>query len=258
MNVFTTVIYEPILNTLLFFQRMIPGHDIGVAIILVTLATKVLLYYPSLSAIRASRQLQTLQPKLNALKAQYKNDKEGFAREQMKLYKVSKVNPFSSCLTTIIQFPILIGLYQVFFNGLKLTASGHLAATQLKHVYPFLRHFFETTPINTMFLHVADMSKPHNIILAVLATAATYWQLHMLAAPTEPKIPGAKDESLASAMNKQNKYILPLITLFFSWRFSAGLALYWFVSTLFTVGQQYLFMRQHPVRPSEPPHEQRP
>lgn len=253
MNWFDVVIYDPILNALLYLQRALPGHDMALAILLLTLAIKGIFYLPSLAAIRSSRQLQTLQPKLKNLQEQYKNDREGLAREQMKLYKESKVNPLSSCLPLVIQLPFLYALYRVFFNGLHADSHGLLIASQLKHVYPALREYFATVPLHTITLGGLDLGKSHNIILAVLAGASQFWQTKMLAAPKEPKTKGARDEAMTSAINKQATYLFPILTLYISYTFAAGLALYWLISTLFTIVQQYIFLRQHPLPPKALP-----
>lgn len=257
MTWFTVGIFEPLFNGLLYIIKILPGHDLGIAIILLTLLIKAALYLPSLSGIRASRQMQTLQPKLKAIQTQYKGDREKLSQEQMKLYKDSKVNPISGCLPLLIQVPFFIGLYQVFIGGLKIDGHGILKAAELKHVYPFLRGYFEQTPINTMFLGWFDLAKAHgavNIVLGVLAGAAQFWQTKMLAAPPEPKIKEARDESIASATNKQMTYLLPLLTAYLAYKFPAGLALYWITQSLLTIAQQYLFLRQHPLTvPALPP-----
>jgi len=245
---FDAAIYDPILNGLLFIQRYLPTHDMGLSIILLTTLIKGILYIPSLSAIRASRQLQVLQPKLQELQKKYKDDRQALAREQMKLYKESKVNPLSSCLPILIQLPVLYALYRVFFSGLHITDQGLLATNQLTHVYPMLRGYFETTPLNTTFFGLVDLAKNHNVILALLSGAAQFWQTKMLAAPKEPKIPGAKDESMASAMNKQMTFLFPLFTIYITYQFSAGLALYWITSSVFTIIQQYIFLGTHPFK----------
>jgi YidC/Oxa1 family membrane protein insertase len=246
-ELFNSAIYEPILNGLLYVQKILPNHDMGLAIILVTLLIKGILYIPSLAAIRSSQQLQSLQPKLRALQQQYKNDREGLAKEQMKLYKDSKVNPLSSCLPILIQLPILIGIYQVFFNGLKLDDQGLLVKEQLEHVYHWLRDYYSTTPINTLFLNFLDITKSHNIPLALLAGATQFWQSKMLAAPKEPKTPEARDEALTSTMNRQMTYIFPVVTLLFTYNLPAALGLYWVASTVFTIVQQYIFLRSHKI-----------
>lgn len=253
MTWFTVGIFEPLFNALLYIQKILPGHDLGIAIILLTLVIKVALYIPSLSGIRASRQLQTLQPKLKAIQAQFKDNKEKLAQEQMKLYKESKVNPLSSCLPLLIQIPFFIGLYQVFISGLKIDQNGILGADTLKHVYPFLRGYYETTSINTMFLGFVSLVGKKgiaNIVFALLAGATQFWQTKMLAAPKEPNIKEAKDESMTSATNKQMTYMLPLFTAYLAYTFPAGLALYWTTQSVLTIAQQYIFLRRHPMTPA--------
>lgn len=250
MNILHNFIYLPTFNALLYLEKILPGHDLGLAIIIVTLVIKFILYFPSLSAIRASRQLQTLQPRLKQLQQQYKNDKETLAREQMKLYKESRVNPAASCLPVLLQLVVFYQLYQVFLNGLKIDEHGLLRPEQVQQLYGPLQAYFSSNPINTMFAHFVDVTKSHNIALAAIAGAAQYWQSKMLASPKEPNIPAARDESVTSTVNKQMLYILPLFTAYFTYRFPAGLALYWTVSSLFTIAQQYLFLSSHPVTPT--------
>lgn len=247
MSWFTVAVFQPLFNGLLFLARLMPNHDLGLAIILLTLVIKVVLYLPSLSAIRASRQLQVLQPQLQALQAKFKDNREKLAQEQMKLYKESRVNPLSSCLPLLIQIPFFIGLYQVFISGLKIDQHGILAASELNHVYPALRSYYEETSVNTLFLGFVNLAKNHNVVLAALAGLSQFWQTKMLAAPKEPKIPGAKDESLTSATNRQMMYLLPLFTAYIAYTFPAGLALYWIVQSALTIVQQYVFLRQHPI-----------
>ncbi len=263
MTWFTVGIFEPLFNALLYIQKLLPGHDLGIAIILLTLVIKAALYIPSLSGIRASRQLQTLQPKLKAIQTQNKDNKEKLAQEQMRLYKESKVNPLSSCLPLLIQIPFFIGLYQVFISGLKIDHNGILGAAELKHIYPFLRGYYEATPINTMFLGFVNLVGKKgvaNIVFALLAGATQFWQTKMLAAPKEPHIKEARDESLTSATNKQMTYMLPLFTAYLAYTFPAGLALYWTTQSVLTIAQQYVFLRRHPLTPAvtQVPNDQHP
>ncbi|MBI2985041.1 MAG: membrane protein insertase YidC [Candidatus Kerfeldbacteria bacterium] len=257
MNVFTTFIYQPIFNALLFIHKTLPGGDLGLAIIVITALIKLILYSPSLAAIRASRQLAGLQPQLKELQERYKNDRSRLAEEQMKLYRQSKVNPLSSCLPALVQIPILYALFLVFFKGLQVDSQGLIVGEQLQLIYSGWREYYATTPLNATFLNFVDLAKNHNLVLSVLAGATQFWQTKMLVAPKEPKVPGAKDEALTSTMNRQMTYIFPAVTVYIAYTFPAGLALYWTASTLFTVGQQYLFLRRHPLRPapSPPDHE---
>lgn len=246
------LIYVPIYNTLLWLVKVLPNHDLGIAIILVTIGIKIVLYYPSLAAIRASRQLQTLQPRLKELQAQYKDNREVLAREQMKLYKESRVNPTASCLPLIIQLIVFYQLYQVFLNGLKIDASGILHPDQLKDLTASLRDFFTNHTINTQFLGWLNLTASKNIILALITGATQFWQTKMLAAPVEPKTPEARDEAMTATINRSMTYTLPLIMTWVTYTLPAGLGLYWSVSSILGIIQQYIFLRTHPLPKKAP------
>jgi YidC/Oxa1 family membrane protein insertase len=249
-NIFHTVLYEPLLNALLFLVKIIPGHDLGIAIILFTIIIRLILYIPSLSSIKQQRQMQEIQPKLNALKAKYKDNREELGRQTMQFYKENKVNPFSSCLPLLIQLPILYALFQVFFNGVKVDPNTHiLVQSEISNLYGSLQNYFSANSLNTMFLGFVDLTKTGNWILALLAGGAQYLQSKMLMSKNPPKnMPGAKDESMAAATSRTMTYFLPLMIVFFSYRFPTGLALYWFVTTLFAIAQQYIYLKKQPKK----------
>lgn len=249
-QLYYTILYEPIFNALIGIYHILPWKDFGIAIILVTLAIKIILYFPSLSSIKSQRALQEIQPKLDAIREKYKGEKEKMSQELMKFYKENKVNPFSSCLPLLIQFPILIALYRVFMGGLRLDpATGILVPDQLQYLYDGLRSIYDHTALSTMFLGFIDMSHSKNIPLAVLAAGFQFWQARMLE-KRKPKVKteGAKDEALAANINRQMMYLFPIMTLYFGYVFPAGLTLYWLVSTLFTIAQQYYIFKKHPVK----------
>ena len=242
-----TIIFTPTFNALMYLEKIIPGHDLGVAIIIVTLIIRAILYIPSLAAIKSSRQLQEIQPMDKALQVKYKDNPQQLAQERMKLYKDHKVNPAASCLPIVIQILVFYQLYRVFLNGLKLTDAGFLQPDHIKELYGPLRDYFMTHAVNARFLNVIDLRATKNIFLAILAGATQFWQTKMLAAPKEPNIEGAKDESVTAATNRTMTYVLPFMTAFITFRFPAGLALYWSFSSIFTIAQQYLFLRRHPL-----------
>jgi len=244
-QLFTTVLYDPIFNALFYLYHVIPGHDLGIAIILITIAIKLILFWPSLSSLKAQKSLQDTQPKIEEIKKKYKDNKEELGRQLMKFYKENKVNPLSSCLPLLIQLPILIALYQVFFRGLQVDAATHiLNADQLSHLYGYLRAIYETTPISTIFLGFVDLAKTHNIYLAVLAGLAQFFSGKMLATKKAPiKTAGAKDENITATMNKQMLYLMPIFTVVLGYQFPAGVTLYWLVTTAFTLLQQLYFLK---------------
>jgi len=250
---FNTILYEPLFNGLIYLYHVIPGKDIGIAIILLTLAIKIVLFFPSLSAIKSQKALQETQPKLEALKKKYKDNKEELGKQLMKFYKDNKVSPFSSCLPLLIQLPILIALYRVFLNGLITDpATGLLTSGQLDHLYGYLRDVYSNTPIHSMFLGFIDMAKNKNIILAVIAGALQFWQGKMMVTrKPEIKTAGSKDENRAASLNRQMIYFMPIITVVFGYQFPSGLTLYWVVSTLFTIVQQHYFFRKKNSQPKQ-------
>lgn len=243
---FYTVLYEPLFNTLIWLYDVIPGNDLGLAIIALTLIIKFLLFWPSLKGLRAQKALQEIQPKIEELKKKYADDKEELGKQIMQFYKENKVNPFSSCLPLLIQLPILWALFKVFFSGLATDpTTGLLAANEVEHLYGSLRDVYATTPIDQTFLGFIDLSANKNIILAVLAGGAQFLQSRMLMHKrVSLKTKGAKDEDMAAALNKQMMYIFPLLTVAFGYQFPAGVTLYWLTSTLFTWVQQLIFLKE--------------
>ncbi|MFA4871715.1 MAG: YidC/Oxa1 family membrane protein insertase [Patescibacteria group bacterium] len=237
IQLFNTIFYQPILNLLVFFYNIIPGHDIGLAIILITIFIKLILYPFSLKSLQSQKALQELQPKIDEIKIKYKGQKEKLASEMMRLYKEEKVSPFSSCLPLLIQFPFLIAVYQVFMVGLT---NGSLAA-----LYPFI---YNPGSITTIAFGFLDLSKPQ-IVLAVLAAAAQFWQARMLIVKKpEVKSAGSKDENMMATMNRQMVYFMPIMTIVIGASLPGGLVLYWFVITLLTALQQVVaFKKKSPA-----------
>ena len=219
-------------NLLIALVAFMPGHDMGLAIISITIVIRLILHPFTVSAFRSQRLMQRIQPKMNELKAKHKDDKPAFNQAVMELYKEHKVSPFSSCLPLLLQLPILIGLYQAITAGLQ--------SIDLSKLYHFTPHPATISPIAFGFLHLNEK----NLVLALLAGAAQFWQTRMLQTPKPPiHTTGSKDEEVAAMMNKQMLYVMPLVTVFIGYKLNAGLALYWFVGTLLTVLQQWYIFR---------------
>jgi YidC/Oxa1 family membrane protein insertase len=233
-ELFKIILYQPILNLLVFLYNIVPGHDLGIAIILLTIIIKIILLPLSKKSLKSQKALQDLQPKIDEIKKKYTDKKEEQAKAMMNLYKDNKVNPFSSCLPLLIQLPFLIAVFQVFRDGLS---NG-----SLNLVYSFIS---KPETINTMSLGFLNLSAK-SVPLAILAGLAQYWQSKMMITkrPTQ-KLAGAKDEDMMAIMNKQMLYMMPVLTVFISMSFPAGLSLYWFITTVLTGLQQlYLFRKE--------------
>ncbi len=231
-NIFTVVFYQPILNLLVLFYNTLSFQDLGVAIILLTAAIKLILWPLGRSSIKSQKALQDLQPKIEELKKKYANDKAGLSQATMEMYKENKVNPFSSCLPLLLQLPFLFAVYKVFLNGV---------GNKLDLVYSFI---YKPEVINTLSLGFLDLAKP-SVPLAVLAGLAQFWQAKMMmSSKPAVKSDGSQDENMAAIMNKQMLYIMPAVTVFIGISLPGGLTLYWFVLTLFTALQQLFTFRK--------------
>lgn len=235
LNIYHSIFYQPIFNLLVWLYDIIPGNDIGLAIIALTIIIRLLLFPLYKQSIKSQKALQDIQPKIEELKKKYKDDKEKMSVELMNLYKEEKVNPFSSCLPLLVQLPFLIAVYQVFRSGLN--------SQSLEILYPFV---FNPGHIDAVSFGFVNLSEP-NIAIALLAGAAQFWQTRMMVKRKPPtvkgqEIKGSADEKMLSVMNKQMMYFMPVITVVIGATFPGGLALYWFVNTLLMALQQlYIF-----------------
>lgn len=234
LHLFEVIFYQPILNLLVAIYNFLPGHDIGLVIIILTLIVRGILYPLSKKSIEAQKSLQNLQPKLEEIKRAHADNKEAASRAMMDLYKQEKVNPLSSCLPLLIQLPFFWAIFRVF--------RDELTGKALTLVYPFIMNPGAINPIAFGFL---DFSKP-NIVLAILAGASQFWQAKMMPMRQAPKNAGegGRDENLMAAMNKQMLYIMPALTVFICFSLPSGLAFYWFIATLFTILQQWIIFRK--------------
>ncbi len=238
---FNQLIIQPLFNLFVFLYNIVPGNDAGVAIILLTIIIKLALFPLSASSIKSQKAMSELQPKINALKEKYKDDKQGLAQATMELYKNNKVSPFSSCLPMLIQLPILLGLYWMLRAGL----SGE----SFDLLYSFIGHPGE---LNTTAFGFLDLVAP-SVGLAFLAGGAQYLQAKMFS-QNKPvvKTDGSKDESMMANMNKQMTYIMPIITIVIGMQLPAGLTLYWFLSTLLTFVQQKILFKKMKTQEAAP------
>lgn len=230
---FHVVFYQPIFNLLIGIYEIVPGKDIGIAIVLLTVFVKAVMWPLSAKMLKSQKALAGLQPKVDALKEQYKDKQEEMAKALMALYSQEKVNPASSCLPVLVQIPVFIALYKALSQGLK--SAGFDA------LYPFIAN---PGTINPTFLGYFDLANP-NHVLAILAGITQYFQAKQMVTRQQPKgTPGAKDEEMLAAMNKQMVYVMPVLTVVLGWTLPGGLGLYWLVMNVLTVGQQWYFFRE--------------
>lgn len=226
-------------NLLVGLYNVLPGADMGFAIIALTVVIKLVLWPLTGSALKSQRAMQQLQPKLDALKEKHKDNKEALAKEMMELYTKEKVNPLSSCLPLLIQIPVLIALYRV----LKLGVSD----LDVSMLYSFVQN---PGNVNETFLGLVDLSV-RSIPLALLAGASQFVQTKMLMLKRPPaklrEKDGAKDEDMMAAMNQSMTYMMPIMTVVISWSLPAGLTLYWVAVSVISILQQFLVFKKNPL-----------
>lgn len=226
---FHLILTKPLLNVLIWLYNVIPGQDIGLAIIALTVLIRLVLVPVFQKSLRSQRELQQLQPQLGALKEKYKDDKQAQTKAIMEFYQQNKVNPFSSCLPLLIQLPILIALYRVMLTGLNGAVTADL--------YSFVA---DPGDINTDFFGLVELSKP-NFVFAFLAGAFQFLQSKMMVGKNQA---GPATDKTARMMNMQLTYFMPIVTVVIAATLPAGLGLYWIMTTLFAIAQQYYIMRR--------------
>lgn len=226
MWLYTELLYRPLLNLLVVVYNIVPGHDLGITIIILTVIIKLILYPLNQKSIVSQRVMQAIQPQMEALKEKYKDNREKLSAAMMELYKKEKINPLSSCVPILIQLPILIAVYQVFSSGLN---GGNWNLLYSGVANP--------GALQTLAFGFLDLTK-RSIPLAVLAGLVQYWQTKMLMDKR------AQKGTMQSAMNTQMLYLMPALTVFIGSGFPAGLTFYWFLTTLFSGLQQIWMLRK--------------
>ncbi len=225
-NIWDTVLYGPLLNALAFLVSIIPGGDVGIAVILLTIVVKAILFPLSQRSIESQIKMNLLAPELKKIKDSGAS-KEEQAKQTFELYKHHKTNPFSGCLLVLIQIPIIFALYYVFLKGINLNSD--------------LLYSFINTPehINMLFLGILDISKTGILVLALLAGISQYFQAYLMPKPVlSDKDTGSFQENFTKSMHTQMKYVFPLIVTFIGYSVSGAVALYWITSNIFAIGQQ--------------------
>jgi YidC/Oxa1 family membrane protein insertase len=241
MNYWELLIITPFTNVLLFIYSII-AQNFGIAIILFTLLIRLITHPLTVKQMQGTQGMQSLQKDPRWIEAQekYKNDKEKLSQEQMRLYKELGVNPFASCLPLVIQFPIIIGLYQAITQ--TMANSGSDLYRMVGHVWPWLLDINALVPLNNHFLWM-DLGQPERLylsflpanfgipVLAVLVVISTYLQSKLMTPPSA----NPKDQS--SQMAGMMNLYMPVFMGWLAWSYASGLALYFVVSNIFGVIQ---------------------
>lgn len=243
---FTTFLYQPLLNALVLLYEYLPGRDFGVAIIALTVLLRLALYPLSAQATRMQQKMALLQPKIKEIQERLKGKKDEQGRAMYELYQKEKVNPFAGILPLLIQIPILIALYRLFWNG--------VGPEQLKNLlYPFVA---VSGAINTSFLGILDL-KSQSYVIAALAGLFQYIQTRQVMMANKAKeqktdassaavgAGGVKEgrPDFSSMMQKQMLFLFPILTVSIAAKAPSAVGLYWIATSIFSVWQQWYITR---------------
>ncbi|MBN1679201.1 MAG: membrane protein insertase YidC [Anaerolineae bacterium] len=232
------IIVNPFITILLFLYQIL-GGNVVLSIITFTAMVRLATLPLTLRQQRSTKAMQELQPELKRIQEKYKNDRERAAQAQWELYREYGVNPMAGCLTLLIQFPILIGLYRAIVVTLAATPlqlldlSGRLWVSDLSSQVPLANKF--------LWLNLA-MPDPL-YVLPILVVATTYLQQKLLMPPTQPSAPGDKQTDQAAAMTRQMTTIMPIMFGIFALSFASGLSIYFIASNFIGIGQYALLGR---------------
>lgn len=231
---FHTIFYEPIYNLLVLALTYAPFHDIGVAIVVVTLIVKGILLPLNLSALRGQYVMKRVEGEIKEIREKHKDSPQEMGRKTMEVYKREKINPFASIFTILIQIPVIFALYWVFSKGFVMDPES---------LYSFIP-FPET--LQTKAFGLFDVTDK-NIVIAVLAAISSYMlarrQTETMVVKKEAGEESLQDQFMKS-MKVQLLYVLPLIIGFSAAVLPSALGFYWFISNLIGYAQDIYTKRK--------------
>lgn len=232
---FYTVLHIPIYNLLIGLTDILPGYDIGLAVVVATLIVKIIIMPLSFAALRTQRAVKAMEPEMKKIREGMKDDKEAQAKAMFDLYKQYKVNPFAGLLTLLIQLPIVLSLYWVFNSKTLLTVNTDI-------LYSFIP---VPEAISPLFLGVFAVTGA-SIVLALLAGATQLiYGWYAIPMPEKPKEPGKDMQAdFGRAMATQMRFILPVFIAIAAYFTSVAIALYFITSNLVGVLQEYIVRRE--------------
>jgi len=215
-------------NLLVFLVDILPGGNIGLAVIILTILVKLVLFPLSQKSVSTQAKMRKIEPEMKKIKEKYKDQKEQ-AEKIMALYKENNLNPFSGCFLVLLQLPVIFALYYVFLQGFKFDTTI---------LYPFVHLPLAANP---SFLGINLLGK--SVVLAFIAGVSQYFQLKLAMPAATPKEPGKEltfQEEFTRNMSVQMKYIFPPMVFFIAYSISSAIALYWVVSNIFAIAQELI------------------
>ena len=225
-----------LINVMLFIYGLV-GQNFGIALILFTILIRVVTWPLNAQQMKGAAAMQELQndKEWQAIQKKYAKDREKLAQEQMRIYRERGINPFGSCLPTLIQFPILFALIPAITFAIGSTPLNILKLS--RSVYPF-QDVAALVPLNSKFLWM-DLGLPERTllfglsipVLALIVALTTYIQTKL----TMP--PSANPNDQAAATGKMMSIYMPVMLYFFSVNYASGLSVYFVISNILSIIQ---------------------
>ncbi len=241
--IYNTFLYHPMYNAMVYLIEVLPGHDVGLAVIILTLVVKVVLFPLSKKSVVTQIKMKQLDPELKLLQEKYKNNRQEMSQHLLAFYKKNNLNPFSGLFLLLLQLPIIIALYKVFY-------SGDIQVINTSILYAGVA---VPAVINTIFLGLIDLAIKHSLFLAILVGVSQFIQTRLVLPPhdkTKEVNPKDFSQNMARSMNTQMKYVLPVFVAFIAYSLPSLVSIYWITSNLFAIGQE-LYFRKTIKRPTQ-------
>jgi YidC/Oxa1 family membrane protein insertase len=229
--VWTHGLVIPMTNFLVLVARLCFGN-FGLAVIGFTLLTRGITWPLTRQQLHASRQMQAIQPKIQALQKQHKDPRRR-SEETMKIYKEAGVSPLGCVWPMLVQFPIWIALYQSIRFTLGATPENLIDLSQRLYPWSFLR---TAVPLDKHFLWL-DLGKPDSTLMMAVLVGASAWIQQKMMTPTS-----SSSDPQQQQMNQTMLIMMPLIFAMFTLQFPSGLALYWLSTNVVSIVLQYFYM----------------
>lgn len=222
------LLLNPMVNVLIWFYGLL-GHNFVAAILLLTILIRLITFPLTWQQQKSAAGMQELQPELKKLQEKHKGDPETLQRKTMELYREAGINPLGGCLPTLIQFPILIALYQAITRSLAASPLQLLELSQ--HIYQplpqalnWLPQPASLIPLNNRFFWLNLAAPDPYYILPILVVVTTWLQQKLLTPPSS--------DPQSAAMSRSMQLTMPLFIGYISLTFPSGLSIYWIFSNI--------------------------
>lgn len=235
---FNTLIVQPLLNLVLFFYAILPYHDLGVAVIIVTILVRLLVWPLASKQLHSQRAMQRLAPEIAKLRKKAGGDKQKESQMLMELYKEKGISPFASLTPILIQMPLLIAFYYALRHAVAAGDVANMVYPAIAKMEPIKAIIANPGTYKPLLFGFVNLAKP-NIVIAVLAALAQYFQTKQIM----PKKTSDKADT-AAQVAQMSVLLFPFMTFLFAMSLPSALGLYWLVASLVSILQQHLILRK--------------